>query len=78
MGEHLAGVLDERGEQPVLDRREVDLRAAARHPAAQQVDLEVARREGGSLAVADGALARGGATRGCGRAARPTPNGLAT
>ena len=56
MGQDLARVLDHRGEQPVLDRRQVDLLPADEDPALARVDLEVADGKDGLARLADGAL----------------------
>ena len=56
MGQDLARVLDHRGEEPVLDRREVDLLAADEDPALARVDLEVAHGKDGLARLTDGAL----------------------
>jgi hypothetical protein len=42
MRHHTSGVLDERGEQLVLDRGQVDFLAAQQHLALHEVDFQVA------------------------------------
>ena len=49
MREHLAGVRDERGEQPELDRCQVHRVAGARDVSVREVDLHVAEHDGRRL-----------------------------
>ena len=76
MGQHLAGVAHEGGEQAVLDGRHVDVAVGHRDVAAGQVDLQLADAEDDIAVVAEGP-ARAGRARMRARSSSG-PNGLLT
>src|SRR5699024_7946809 len=56
LGDHVAGVLGQEGEQRELPRRQLDLDLAAPHPASRRVDVQVTelQRRGAFAGTAPG------------------------
>lgn len=52
LGKHFAGIIQQRRQQAKLDRRQVDLFAAAQDAAGGDIDLQSAKRTTGSSACA--------------------------